>query len=89
MTRGTACRVWHLALLLLCAGALLVAPASAGAVSSAGCNHRVNDTPGKLMSRAAELGALRVLGTASNARRGPAGNARRFFASRPGAATGG
>jgi Zn-dependent M28 family amino/carboxypeptidase len=49
MTRGTACRVWHLGLLLLCAGALLVAPASAGAVSSAGCNHRVNDTPGKLI----------------------------------------
>jgi Zn-dependent M28 family amino/carboxypeptidase len=59
MVRGTAFHMRRLALLLLCAGALLIAPASAGAVSSAGCDHRVNDTPGKLIPciRTADLWA--------------------------------
>jgi hypothetical protein len=35
--------------LLFCVAFALLAPASAGAVSSAGCNNRVNDTPGKLV----------------------------------------
>ena len=33
----------------LCLGAALLVPSSAGAVSSAACNSRVNDTPGKLV----------------------------------------
>jgi Zn-dependent M28 family amino/carboxypeptidase len=49
MRLGSAFGVRHLSLFLLCAAALLVAPTSAGAVSSAGCNHRVNDTPEKLV----------------------------------------
>ena len=33
----------------LCVAAWLVVPATAGAASSAGCDNRVNDTPGKLV----------------------------------------
>jgi Peptidase family M28/PA domain len=59
MRLGTAFRVRHLSLFLLCAAALLVVPTSAGAVSSAACNHRVNDTPEKLVPciRTADLWA--------------------------------
>lgn len=39
----------HLSLLPLCVSAGLMAPASAGAISPAGCANRVNDTPGKLI----------------------------------------
>ncbi len=49
MPRRTAGGVRHLSLLLLCVAAGLVAPAGAGATSSAGCANRVNDTPGKLI----------------------------------------
>jgi hypothetical protein len=49
MSRRTAPRRRHLSLFLLCVAAGLLAPASAGAVSSSGCDHRVNDTPEKLI----------------------------------------
>jgi hypothetical protein len=49
MPRGTARGLRHLATLMVCVAAGLIAPASAGAVSSAGCDHRVNNTPGKLI----------------------------------------
>jgi hypothetical protein len=39
----------HLFVLLLCVAAGLLAPATAGAVSSNGCANRVNDTPEKLV----------------------------------------
>ena len=42
-------RLRHLSLFLLCAAAVLLAPASAGAATSTGCDNRVNDTPGKLI----------------------------------------
>jgi Zn-dependent M28 family amino/carboxypeptidase len=49
MPRRTARGLRHLLLLLLCVGAGLLAPASAGASSSTGCANRVNDTPRKLI----------------------------------------
>ena len=48
MPRGIARLLRRLCLLLLCVVGLLV-PASAGAVSSARCQNRVNDTPRKLI----------------------------------------
>src|SRR3954451_8418755 len=39
----------HLWVVLFCLGVAMLAPASAGAVSSTACNARVNDTPKKLV----------------------------------------
>jgi Peptidase family M28/PA domain len=59
MPPPTAPRLRHLATFLLCVAAGLLAPASAGAVSSTRCNHRVNNTPKKLIRciRTADLWA--------------------------------
>jgi hypothetical protein len=59
MPRRSAGRLRHLSVFLLSVAAGLLAPAGAGAVSSAGCAHRVNDTPEKLIPciRTADLWA--------------------------------
>ncbi len=59
MPRGTPRRLRLLAILLVCVAAGVAAPSGAGAVSEAGCQHRVNDTPGKLIPciRTADLWA--------------------------------
>jgi hypothetical protein len=59
MPRRTAAHVRCLCGLLLCVGAALLAPASAGAVSTTPCGQRVNDTPQTLIPciRTADLWA--------------------------------
>jgi Zn-dependent M28 family amino/carboxypeptidase len=59
MRVGSARVLRYLSMLLLCVGAGLLVPAGAGAVSEAGCAHRVNSTPGKLVPciRTADLWA--------------------------------
>ncbi len=42
-------RLRHAWLVPLCAAAVLLAPASAGAITPAQCDARANDTPGKLL----------------------------------------
>ena len=49
MQRGCARLMRHLSVFLLCVGAGLLAPAGAGAVTDAGCQNRVNDTPQTLI----------------------------------------
>ena len=80
MPRGTARRLRHLATLMVCVAAGLIAPASAGAVSSSGCKNRVNNTPGKLIPciRTADLWAhMQNFQAIADANPGPDGHASR------------
>ena len=64
-------------LVWICAGAALAMPASAGAITSAQCRARVNDTPSKLVEciQTADLSAhMDNLQAIANANPGPDGH---------------
>ena len=77
MSRRTAPRLRHLWPVVLSVAVGLLAPTSAGAVSSSGCEHRVNDTPEKLIPcvRTADLWAhMRSFQAIANANPGTDGH---------------
>ncbi len=76
MSRRTAGVLRPLATFLLCLAAALLAPASAGAVSSTACDHRSNDSPEKLIPciQTADLWAhMQNFQAIANANPGPDG----------------
>ena len=77
MPRRTAGALRNLALFLFCVVAGLLAPASAGAVSSIACDHRSNDSPEKLIPciQTADLWAhMQNFQAIANANPGPDGH---------------